>query len=499
MGLFSSKVSANKSRLEAALKNASTYEEWVEIARELDVYEGLDEWRLQDESIDYDHELIRRRFNELRSLRFGGDVEKLVFALHAGLHGNLGNMANPFLYQHARVGTKKLIEDYLEEVEACLIYICDNEFDNFDLGAKLRFFKRTGISFGRSSLLLSGGATLGIFHLGVVKALWSQRLLPRVITGSSAGSILATLVGSHTEDEMDNIFDPGYFSLQAWKALGVKEAISGGSIMDGKFLGDCIKENIGDRTFEEAFERTKRLINITVSPADPHQQGRMLNYLTSPSVQMWSASLASCSIPGVFPPVELMAKNFEGEDIAYMAGRRWIDGSIASDLPMNRIARLHNVNHYIVSQTNPHIVPFMSQPKRQKRGVVPFTKEFVTSSYSFYSKNVMDLAIKHLNPSGGVGRIAEKIQSITTQQYSGDITIYPHRMPNLLKVFGNPSMEDVSSFIAAGERDTWPEIERIRNATRISRAFEACLFKLKTQEHLLAANSTLMNSHSDPD
>ena len=42
-------------------------------------------------------------------------------------------------------------------------------------------------------------------------------------------------------------------------------------------------------------------------------------------------------------------------------GSKFIDGSIASDLPMKRISELFNVNSFIVSQTNPLAIPFMDQ------------------------------------------------------------------------------------------------------------------------------------------
>ena len=38
----------------------------------------------------------------------------------------------------------------------------------------------------------------------------------------------------------------------------------------------------------------------------------------------------------------------------------FVDGSVASDLPMQRIAELFNVNTFIVSQVNPHVCPFVS-------------------------------------------------------------------------------------------------------------------------------------------
>src|SRR3546814_7235040 len=74
---------------------------------------------------------------------------------------NLGNISNPALYGVARVGTKRLISDYIYEVSRCLDFICIGEFADFGFDEKIQFFKRTATSFGRSALMLSGGGTLG--------------------------------------------------------------------------------------------------------------------------------------------------------------------------------------------------------------------------------------------------------------------------------------------------------------------------------------------------
>ena len=42
-------------------------------------------------------------------------------------------------------------------------------------------------AYGRTALMLSGGGGLGIYHIGIVKALFEADLLPRIISGSSAG------------------------------------------------------------------------------------------------------------------------------------------------------------------------------------------------------------------------------------------------------------------------------------------------------------------------
>ena len=52
-----------------------------------------------------------------------------------------------------------------------------------------------------SSFHFSGGAALGFYHAGVVKALMDNNLMPRVIGGSSAGSIVCAMIGCRTDEE----------------------------------------------------------------------------------------------------------------------------------------------------------------------------------------------------------------------------------------------------------------------------------------------------------
>lgn len=85
--------------------------------------------------------------------------------------------------------------------------------------------------------------------------------------------------------------------------------------------------------------------------------------MTCPNVVIWSAVSASTAIPGFFDSVELMIKTENGEIIPYHpenTNTRYIDGTIGGDLPMQRMSELFNVNTFIVSQVNPHVVPFIS-------------------------------------------------------------------------------------------------------------------------------------------
>lgn len=91
---------------------------------------------------------------------------------------------------------------YHNVVCAALDFVCDVPVPigepPIPTDARLAFFNETRHSYGRTALLLSGGAALGFYHVGVVKTLMQNRLMPRVLGGSSAGSIVCAMVGTRT-------------------------------------------------------------------------------------------------------------------------------------------------------------------------------------------------------------------------------------------------------------------------------------------------------------
>ncbi len=469
-------------KYENELASANSYDEWLQAAESLDQLDGMDKWREEDGSDLYDHKLIASRTSLLRRLRRKTDYDQLVFRLREEIHGNLGNMANPSLYQHARAGTKILINSYLDEVTAALNLLCDSDVTSLPPSEKRRFFNRAARSFGRSALLLSGGASLGLFHIGVIEELMGQHLLPQVITGASVGSIIGGFLATHTDEELEQALTPDEMNYHWVRVFGLSNVIKGDGVLDPRQLRRSIDRNIQDLTFLEAYEKTGRILNISVSPADPHQFPRLLNYLSSPNVLIRQAALASSAIPGLFPPVQLRARNFEGKSGAYMPQSRWIDGSVHEDIPKEKVNRQHNVNHYIVSQINPHVVPFLSDDI-ERTGLFPFLQDVVVKGPMVQVEHVLDMVHRHFDVPG-LGSIIKKAHAIVGQNYSGDITIYPTREEfHFSKMFSNVSKEVADRLIEAGRRATWPRIERIRNTTQISRTFSDCLDRLAERYH----------------
>jgi predicted acylesterase/phospholipase RssA len=462
---------------ERALFQATNYADWYAAATELDSLEGRDAWRLQKESEHYDYRLLDSRVRILRRLRRQKDYDRLMFRLREELHGNLGNMANPVLYREARGGTKKLINDYLDEVCAALDLLTDSEVQQLTPIRKRRFLKRAARSFGRSALLLSGGASFGLFHIGVIEELQAQGLLPRVVTGSSAGAIMAGILATHTDEELRQMLDPAYIDFEWCSVFRPFQLIKGKSALDQAVLRRFIERNIPPVTFLEAYQHTNRILNISVSPADSHQFPRLLNYLTAPNVLVRWAALASAAIPGLYPPVQLRAKNFEGKSVAYMPQNRWIDGSVHDDIPKYKVNRLHNINHYIVSQANPHVVPFLNE-EMEETGLFPFIQDVIVKAPMVQIEHFLELVQQHFDLPG-VGAMIKKAHAMARQSYSGDITIHPDkRVIKLARMFNNLGPEEVAEMILEGRRSTWPRIEQIRNTTQISRTFDDCLRRM---------------------
>ena len=56
-----------------------------------------------------------------------------------------------------------------------------------------------------------------------------------------------------------------------------------------------LKGLIGNYTFLEAYERTGRILNVSVCPADTNEPARLLNYLTAPHVRSLCSLLPSAA------------------------------------------------------------------------------------------------------------------------------------------------------------------------------------------------------------
>lgn len=103
-------------KLENAIHGASSYQEFKEACIAHDSISGADDWKSDDRSKDFDYRLIRKRVSRLKLAHSRGDILALMSCLHEGIHGNLGNISNPILQENCKIGTKHLIEEFINEV-----------------------------------------------------------------------------------------------------------------------------------------------------------------------------------------------------------------------------------------------------------------------------------------------------------------------------------------------------------------------------------------------
>ncbi len=165
--------------LKKNLEKVTSFQEYKKIALELDKLEGKEEWKKRKDSKLYDYKEVEKLIEILQTKKETRDINGLVHYLRSNLLKNLYSTNNPELYHHTNYGTKYLIEKLESQIEESLNFIYKYDENKFPLSKKLEFYSESRHAYGRTALLLSGGASFGMYHMGVVKALYEQNLLPR--------------------------------------------------------------------------------------------------------------------------------------------------------------------------------------------------------------------------------------------------------------------------------------------------------------------------------
>ena len=463
-------------KLKHSLRKAGSYEEWIAAAHAYDKNNGLDRWRRIDATKQYDYVSIRIRLDRLQSLKARHDIKGLLYTLNEGIHGNMGGMGKSGLYAHALSGTKSLVQDYIEEIVDALDILANDTSGEVSREDKLNFFRRASHCFGRSAFMMSGSGSLLFFHVGVIRALAAADLLPTILSGSSGGAIVGSIVATHSAEELVDLMRPEYFLDR------VPPNYRGNIVAPVADLETAIAQFIPDMTFQQAFAKTGRAMNVSVAPAETHQTSRLLNATASPFVLMRSAVMASAAVPGIFPAVTLQALDSHGERMDYLPSRKWVDGSVSDDLPAKRLARLYGVNHYVVSQTNPHVIPFVSDGHRKKNTLGILREASRRSTREWF--NAVTLIADRMDKKGGVvTQGASLLRSIINQDYVGDVNILPdYKFHNPFRLLSFPSEKQMHRLIDSGERCTWPKLEMIRLQTLISRKLDGILSQLDRRQ-----------------
>jgi len=272
-------------------------------------------------------------------------------------------------------------------------------------------------------------------------------------------------------------------------------------------LRKAIMECAGHETFQEAFDRTGRILNVMVAPVNSKAPARLLNYLTAPHVLIWSAALASSAVPGVFEPVPLLVREADGsiapEEVSSKAGGKgspvavlYQDGSMDSDLPTAQLSELFNVNHFIVSQANPHSVLLSSLKmgvgasthRHPLLGLAAACGTFVKDQLRAWLSNVVDVVAE----AGGFPRsvLTRGLLQVLLQEYEGretvDITIFPWRgdvseLTAATMLFDNPTRASLVHMISVSERNAWAKLPQVKAHCEVEVCLEQCVQHLRRQ------------------
>ncbi|KAK1832924.1 acyl transferase/acyl hydrolase/lysophospholipase [Podospora conica] len=478
--------------------------EWELAAKELDRLEGNENWKMDPNTGDYSPDIIEARLRELDEARTNCDLETMVYLVRTALTRDLGGMGNIDLYRHSYIGTKSLIERYVQSAVRTIEAIVEHSVHplpaSMDHRGLLDSMLHARQSYGRSALLLSGGATFGMSHIGVLKSLYEAKMLPRIISGASAGSIVCSVLCTSKDDEMDELIarfpygDLGVFEgADETMVTHIRRLMTEGAWADISNLTRVMRHWLGDLTFQEAYNRTRRICNICVSSAGIYELPRLLNYVTAPNVIIWSAVAASCSVPLVFQAAPLLVKDpVTGEHKPWNPVKQnWIDGSVDNDLPMTRLAEMFNVNHFIVSQVNPHIVPFLSKndrllpapsPGRLRQEHPPQEGNEWSDILTEFAKGEFQQRLSQLSELGIFPNLFTKLQGILAQTYSGDINILPEiDVTDLPLILKNPTPDFMQRNCLTGERATWPKLSRISARCAVELALDRAVHALRAR------------------
>lgn len=159
-------------------------------------------------------------------------------------------------------------------------------------------------------LVLGGGAARGFAHIGVIKALEAQGIVPQVIVGTSAGAVVGSLYAAGLSG----------FDLQK-TALEIEEnqvsdwSLPDRGVLKGEALQGFVNKAVGNRPLEK-LPRDFAVVATDLKSGEPvlFQTGN-----TGMAVR------ASAAVPGVFQPVAI-------------AGHEYVDGGLVSPIPV-RFAR----------------------------------------------------------------------------------------------------------------------------------------------------------------
>lgn len=157
------------------------------------------------------------------------------------------------------------------------------------------------------ALVLGGGAVRGFAHIGVIKVLEAQGIVPDMVVGTSAGSVVGALYAA------------GYsgFELQKIAFKLEEDSVGDWTIPDRGFIkGEALQGFVNKSVQNRPIEKLKKPY---AAIATDLQSGEMAVFSKG---NTGMAVRASSSVPGLFQPVSIN-------------GHDYVDGGLVSPVPVN--------------------------------------------------------------------------------------------------------------------------------------------------------------------
>lgn len=190
----------------------------------------------------------------------------------------------------------------------------------------------------RTAWVLPGGSSMGAIQAGQAEALLQHGLAPDLLIGASAGALNAAWLAADPTLEgaahlQQRWLSTGRRQVFPISALGLARGLTGrrDHIVNPQALTAWLERHLPYRRIEEA--RLPLTITATdLSTGAPVFQDRG---------SLIPALLASCALPGVFPPVR------DGD-------RLLVDGGMVADAPVGRAVALGATRIFVLRTLAPH-------------------------------------------------------------------------------------------------------------------------------------------------
>ncbi|KAG0333157.1 hypothetical protein BG004_000956, partial [Podila humilis] len=217
------------------------------------------------------------------------------------------------------------------------------------------------------------------------------------------------------------------------------------------------------------------------------------------------AASTSASMFGFSSTADLLAKDKSGNIIPWTPSVVNYTSPIAPsffsygagpETPLTRLSELFNVNHFIVSQANPYIVPFMSRGLKDRKSGGSDRSGFSVGIMERIARVIL-AEIKHrLGQLNQIGILPHFVVQLVEEKVSGNVTIVPEvQLEDFKTIISNPTHESIQYWILKGEQSTWPFLSMLKYRLMIELALDRILLQLRAEASASAIQAGIESAH----